>query len=71
MFLGQNNQFDSKKRGIIMIIAGTVLLLHALGFLKIGLDIVIIIVALYMIVYGVMQSGLHQTVQQYLEKVRK
>ncbi len=68
MLLDQYKQLDNTKRGIIMMIAGMVLLLHALGFLKIGLDVVIIIVALYMIISGFVQSQSYHKLQQLLEK---
>jgi hypothetical protein len=71
MPLGRYKELDNTKRGIIMMLGGTILLLHALGFLKIGLDVVIIIVALYMILYGFIQSQSYHKLQQILEKTSR
>ncbi|MBT3455814.1 hypothetical protein HN446_02010 [bacterium] len=43
---------SEKPRGFLYIIGGLALLLHTLGWIQVGLNYVIIIGALYAIVYG-------------------
>ncbi len=51
--------FPKTMRGLIFIIAGTILLLHTLGILQQGLNYLIIIASLYMIGSGFIQIDGH------------
>ncbi len=47
------NKLSKQQQGILMMIAGSVLLLHALGILERGLGFLIVIAGLLLVYYGV------------------
>ena len=57
-------------KGLIAIIAGAVLLIHTLGIIPRSLDMLIIIGALLLIIYGVMKADLYQKIMLKLNKGR-
>ncbi len=57
-------------QGIISIAGGLILLLHTLGIIKVGLDLILIVAALYMIVCGVIKSGLYNQILLLLKRYR-
>lgn len=52
------------QKGILFIIGGSIILLHTMGFLAKGLDIIIIVSAIGMIIYGFILAD-------YYDKVKK
>ncbi len=59
------------QKGILLIITGSVLLLHTMGFLAKGLDIIIIIGALGLIIYGFILADYYQKIQAFIKKYEK
>jgi hypothetical protein len=49
-------------KGVLFIIAGLILLLHTLGIIQRGLDILIIGLSIYMIIYGFIKANYHQKI---------
>lgn len=58
---------DSGK-GLLLMFAGFILLLNTLGIIQRGLDLIIIIAALYMIVYGFIKAKYHQKIMILIKK---
>ncbi|MGA9530447.1 MAG: hypothetical protein WBQ73_00985 [Candidatus Babeliales bacterium] len=50
---------SDKTKGILHIIIGSILLLHTLGFNKLGLNSFLMIAAVIMMLYGFFLSGLY------------
>ena len=59
---------SDKQKGIILMVAGFVLLLHTLEIIERGLDYIIIISALMMIVTGFMQGGFDRKIQKLMKQ---
>lgn len=59
---------DPFYKGLVMILAGSMLLLHTLGFLEKGLGIVLTGFSLYLIIQGMRISGLYTKLQSMLSK---
>lgn len=55
-------------RGLILIIIGAILLLHTLGLIEQGLNMLLIIASLSMIVYGTVTSGIYTMIKQLLKR---
>ena len=58
---------DSGK-GLFLMLAGFILLLHTLGIMQRGLDLIIIIASLYIIVYGFIKAKYHQKILVLIKK---
>lgn len=59
---------DPFYKGVVMILAGSMLLLHTLGFLEKGLGVVLAGFSLYLIIQGMRISGLYTKLQSMLSK---
>ncbi|MEX0848972.1 MAG: hypothetical protein WD055_01990 [Candidatus Dependentiae bacterium] len=55
-------------KGILLIITGTILLLHTLGVLTQGMGIIIIIISIAMLGYGFILCGGPQVIQKLLKR---
>lgn len=53
-------------RGLLMICIGAILLLHTLGILERGFGIIIILTSLYLILQGLIISGLYEKFQKLI-----
>lgn len=53
-------------RGLLMITIGSILLLHTLGILERGFGIIIILASLYLILQGMIISGLYDKFQKLI-----
>jgi hypothetical protein len=49
-------------RGLLLMLAGIVLLLHTFGFMQQGLTLLLIIISLWAILYGFVSSGMYDLV---------
>jgi len=56
------------QQGLILLLTGTIVLLHTLGIVQWGLDAVIVIVAVAMIISGFIKIKGMQKVQKILDK---
>ncbi len=63
-----NYLLSEAQKGVALIIAGIILLLHTLGIIERGLDIIIIIGSLYMIVLGCYKMQYHKKVLAFLQQ---
>jgi uncharacterized protein YggT (Ycf19 family) len=61
------NNMEPNHKGILIMIGGMLLLAETLGFLGKSLNIAMMILAAYMIVYGFVKAGLHHTIQKFVE----
>jgi hypothetical protein len=52
------DDFSAQFRGTVLIVGGSILLLHTLGILEKWLNWILVLTALSMIIYGFMLSGL-------------
>lgn len=59
---------DPFYKGILMILTGSILLLHTIGFLERGLGLLIAGTSMYLIVQGMRLSGLYTKLQELLSK---
>ena len=50
-------------RGLLYMVGGIVLLLHTFGLLQRGFNVVLIILAILIILYGFLKSGLYDIVR--------
>lgn len=64
------NLSDTQK-GILLIIAGSILLFQTLGLFQSGLSFIIITASLCMIGYGFIQADLHTRIQKILKRAQK
>jgi len=55
-------------QGILFIIAGLVLFLHATNIIQIGLTTVIIVGSILLIVYGFIKAGFYAQVMKHIHK---
>jgi len=62
------NDLSRTFRGTVLIIGGTILLLHTLGILERWLNIILITTALAMIIYGVILAGLWEKAVNQIKK---
>ena len=60
----------NNQKGILFIISGSVLLLHTIGFLAKGLDIIIIIGSVALIVYGFVLGDYYEKIKVLLQNRR-
>lgn len=50
-------------RGLLYMVGGIVLLLHTFGLLQRGVNVVLVILAILIILYGFLKSGLYDIVR--------
>lgn len=61
-------QLPGRYQGILYFVAGSVMLLYALGIIEKGITIIIILFAIYLISVGCIKSGLYQKVMNSINK---
>jgi len=61
---------NNKIKGILLVLIGLVLLLHTLGWIRRGLNIVIIITAIAMILYGILLISNQNAIKDYINKMK-
>lgn len=63
---------DNQKtlRGIVIMIAGLGLLLHTLGIIQTGINLVLILASVAMIIYGFITSGLQQVIHKIIKEYK-
>ena len=57
-------------KGVLLIIVGIILLLHTLGWIRRGLDIIIIVCAAIMIFYGILLISKQNAIKAYIQKMK-
>jgi len=62
------HNFSEKTQGIIFIVIGIVLLLHALKIIEKGINFVIISMAVYLIVIGSIKSGAYKKLMSMMKR---
>jgi hypothetical protein len=60
--------FTEEQKGSILIISGAILLLHTLGLVRKGLDLIIIAGALYAIVLGFQKTQYHMKILALIKR---
>ena len=65
------NKLSKQQQGIVMIIAGSVLLLHALGILEKGLGFLIVIAGVLLVYYGIKFAGYEKYLSALFKKGEK
>lgn len=55
-------------KGLVMILCGAILLLHTLGILERGFSLLIVAISLYLIVQGLMLTGLYQRFENIMKR---
>ena len=68
MFKDLTNKISQKHLGIVLIIAGVILLMHTLHILERWLDWLIIIFSLTMIIYGAIKADVWGWIKSKLQK---
>lgn len=74
--MSHNNQhidFNDHKfiKGILLLSGGVLLLLYSLNAVNFGINVLLIISAVLLILYGAMVSGLAHTIRRFIDHVRK
>ena len=62
------HNLSERTQGIIFIFIGIVLLLHALGIVEKGTNLIIITMAVYLIVIGSIKSGAYQKLMNMMKR---
>ncbi len=57
-------------KGTLLIIIGIILILHTLGWIRRGLDIIIIVTAILMIFYGILLVSKQNAIKAYIQKMK-
>ena len=57
-------------KGVLLIIVGIILILHTLGWIRRGLDIIIIVCAAIMILYGILLISKQNAIRDYIQKMK-
>ncbi len=65
------NRLSDTHKGTLLIITGTILLLHTLRIIEYGLDVVIIGISIYMIIIGLIKVRVHRMVLAKIQELRK
>ncbi|MEX0672426.1 MAG: hypothetical protein WD068_03650 [Candidatus Babeliales bacterium] len=65
------NKLSDQQQGILMIVAGVVLLLHSLGILQRGLGLLIVVAALLLLYYGIKMAGYEKYFTAIFKKGKK
>ena len=58
-------------KGILLMVAGIILILHTLGIIQKGLSILIILAAVYMIIVGFIKMDGYYLIQRLMKKFSK
>lgn len=58
-------------QGFIALFIGMLLLLHALGFAVLGIKIIILLFAIYLLMAGFIKSGLYKKVTELIERAQE
>ena len=59
---------SERTQGIIFIFIGIVLLLHALGIVERGINLIVIGMAIYLIIIGSIKSGAYETLIRMIKR---
>ncbi len=59
---------SERTQGIIFIFIGIVLLLHALGIVARGINLIVIGMAIYLIIIGSIKSGAYETLIRMIKR---
>jgi len=62
------HDLSKEVRGVLLIIFGSILLLHTLNILQKWLTWILIFISLAMIIYGIIQSGLWDKTYKMVQK---
>lgn len=62
------NSLTNTSKGIIFIVAGSILFIYTTGLVQKGLTLLIMAAALGMIALGIMQADYHTKIYQWLKK---
>jgi uncharacterized membrane protein len=65
-----NIQNEKTLRGLVIMIAGIGLLLHTLGIIQTGINLILILTSVAMIIYGFAVSDLQHTVRDFVNRYR-
>ncbi len=64
--------FDLKHKdflqGVVYIVGGIALLLYTFGIIEKGINLLLIVVAVLAIVYGLIKSGLYESIKHMISK---
>ena len=71
MFFNILNRLSDNHKGILMIAAGAILLLHTMGIIQTGLSFLIIIGSIMLIVYGFFKAGYDKRLINLLQTTQK
>jgi hypothetical protein len=63
-------QLPDKVQGVLYFVAGIVMLLYALGILEKGINLVVIVIAVCLMLFGYMKIGMHDKIMHLLAKKR-
>ncbi len=61
-------QLPDKVQGLLYLVAGIVMLLYALGIVEKGINLIVILMAACLMLFGYMKLGIHQKVMHLLAK---
>jgi hypothetical protein len=59
---------SEKTQGILFIVIGFVLLLHALGLVQKGLSLIIVAMGVYLVILGFIKSGAYEALKNMKKK---
>jgi len=62
------HSLSEKNQGIVFIVIGIILLLHALGIVERGTNFVIIAMAIYLIMVGSIKSGAYEKLMNMIKR---
>jgi len=62
------HNLSEKTQGIISIFIGVILLLHALGIVARGINLIVIGMAIYLIIIGSIKSGAYTTLMNMMKR---
>ena len=68
MNMDQLKRLDPFYQGLLMIICGSALLMHSLGILEPGFTVVIMLFSIYLILQGMIITGLYDKISRMLKK---
>jgi hypothetical protein len=63
--------FNDALKGVLLMVAGVLLLLYTFGIIEWGINLVVMIIAIIMIIFGTFKSGLVNTIITSWERLRK
>lgn len=65
------SQLSNNHKGILMMVAGFILLFHTMGIIQTGLNFVIIIGAILLIIHGFFKAEYNKKLVQLLQSTEK